>query len=104
MAPEVDLDADDSDDEEMTDSGKEDDIYEEGGREGLIDDDEIEAWEEGFMAGAEGDGQSAKCRKCGKILMGPDDIVELKIKTRTLRFCSEICADSYKEEMEEQLE
>jgi len=31
MAPEVDLDADDSDDEEMTDSGKEDDIYEEGG-------------------------------------------------------------------------
>ena len=40
---------------EMELGRKDEDIYDEDGREELLDDDEIEAWEEGFMAGAEGE-------------------------------------------------
>ena len=66
-------------------------IYSEKGRENLVDDDEISPAEEGFMEGAEGDGQGAQCRKGGTILM--DDEV--------CRFCCEECADKYSEEKEE---
>ena len=39
------------------------DIYSEEGREDLVEDGEISPAEEGFMEGAEGNGQGAKCRK-----------------------------------------
>ena len=41
--------------EENEEKGK--DVYSEEGREELVDDDEISPEEEGFMEGAEGDGQ-----------------------------------------------
>ena len=47
-------------------------IESEEGRESLLEDDEISPEEEGFMEGASGDGQGAKCRKCGKVLVGDD--------------------------------
>ena len=72
------------------------DIYSEEGREDLVDSGEISAAEEGFMEGAEGDGQGAKCRKCGKVLM--DDFIEKKIDDGIGRFCSDECADKYTEE------
>jgi len=71
------------------------DIYSEEGRENQVDDDEISPAEEGFMAGAEGDGQGAKCRKCGKILT--DDFIEKKVDDEICRFCSDECADKYSE-------
>ncbi len=74
------------------------DIYSEEGREELVDSDEISPAEEGFMEGAEGDGQGAKCRKCGKILM--DDFIEKKIDGEICRFCCDECADKYSEEKE----
>ena len=49
---------------EENDKGEE--IYSEEGREKLVESDSIEPWEEGFMEGADSDGQKAKCRKCGK--------------------------------------
>lgn len=75
------------------------DIYSEEGREELVDSGEISAAEEGFMEGAEGDGQGAKCRKCGKVLM--DDFIEKKIGDGIGRFCSDECADKYTKEKKE---
>jgi len=72
------------------------DIYSEEGREDLVDSDEISPAEEGFMEGAHGDGQGAKCRKCGKILTG--DFTERKVDDEIFRFCSDECADKYVEE------
>ena len=71
------------------------DIYSEKGREDLVDSDEISPAEEGFMEGAEGDGQGAKCRKCGKVLM--DDFIEKKVGDDLCRFCSDECAEKYSE-------
>ena len=75
------------------------DIYSEEGREDLVDSDEISAAEEGFMEGAEGDGQGAKCRKCGAVL--GDDFIEKKIDGDICRFCSDECAEKYSEDKEE---
>jgi len=71
------------------------DIYSEEGREKQVEDDEISPLEEGFMEGAEGGGKGAKCRKCGKIL--DDDFIEKKVGDELCRFCSDECADKYKE-------
>ncbi len=75
------------------------DIYSEEGREDLVEDDEISPEEEGFMEGAHDDGQGAKCRRCGKVLM--DDFIERKINDGICRFCSDECAKKYMEEREE---
>ena len=75
------------------------DIYSEEGRENLVEDDEISPEEEGFMEGADGDGQGAKCRKCGKVLL--DDIVERKIDGELCRFCSDECSERYAEKKED---
>ena len=74
------------------------DIYSEEGRENLVESDEISPSEEGFMEGADGDGQGAKCRKCGKILM--DNFIEKKTGDEICRFCSDECAEKYSEEKE----
>ena len=39
------------------------DVYSEEGREELVESDEISPTEEGFMEGAQGDGQGANCRR-----------------------------------------
>ena len=75
------------------------DVYSEEGREDLVESDEISPTEEGFMEGADGDGQGAKCRKCGKPLL--DDFIERKVGDEIYRFCSEECANKYMEEKEE---
>ena len=75
------------------------DIYSEEGREDLVEDDEISPEEEGFMEGAHDDGQGAKCRSCGKVLM--DNFIEREVNNEICRFCSDKCADKYAEEKEE---
>jgi hypothetical protein len=77
---------------------EEPDVYESEGRENLVEDDEMSAEEEGFLQGAEGMGQDAKCRKCGKILMEADNVIEKELKGEVLRFCSEECEQQYEEE------
>jgi len=76
------------------------DVYSEEGREDLVEGDEISAAEEGFMEGAHDDGQGAKCRRCGKVLM--DDFIERKVDNEIYRFCSDECADKYEEEKEKE--
>ncbi|MFH1849824.1 MAG: hypothetical protein ABH879_06585 [archaeon] len=73
-------------------------VYTEEGRESLVEDDEIEPWEEGFMEGACGKGHGAKCETCGKIFIGPEDVVETEIQGEVRRFCSQECADKYGQE------
>ena len=75
-------------------TGDEEEIYSEKGREKLVEDDEIEPWEEGFMEGADVDGQQAKCRRCGKELTGTD-IIEKEIDGELFWFCSEECLEKY---------
>ncbi len=72
---------------------KDEDVYTEEGREELIEDDEVDAWEEGFMEGAEGRGELAKCAYCGKVLnQSKRKLIEREINNELYLFCSESCA------------
>lgn len=75
----------------MNDEDK--DIYSEEGREKLVEAGEISPEEEGFMQGASGVGQGAKCRRCGKILGDYKDVFEQEVDGEVYRFCSKHCAD-----------
>ena len=75
------------------------DIYSEQGREKLVEDDAIEPWEDGFMRGAEGLSDDAKCKQCRDVFIGPDSVIEIEINGETLRFCSEECVKKYKENL-----
>jgi len=86
-------------DESTSDSEDIEKIYSDEGRDSLVEDDAMEPWEQGFMEGAENDGQGAKCRRCGKILLGPDSIVEKEIDGTVYRFCSEECAEKFEEDL-----
>ena len=80
--------------------GEEDEsVYDDTGREKLMEDDEISPTEEGFMEGAEDDGEQGKCAYCGAALMG-FDTVETKINGKVWWFCSNDHADRFKERSE----
>lgn len=71
-------------------------IYSDKGREKMLEDDEIEPWEEGFMEGAEGGGEKAKCANCGKVLEQDSmNIIEKEIDNELKWFCSEDCVEKY---------
>ena len=80
--------------EEEMDTGKRDkDVYTEEGREALVEDDEVEAWEEAWSEGAEGKGSKGVCAHCGKPLsQEEDDVVEREIDGELAWFCSDKCA------------
>ncbi|MBI2140032.1 hypothetical protein HYU14_03850 [Candidatus Woesearchaeota archaeon] len=78
----------------MADEEFDESVESEEGRESALEDDEISPEEEGFLEGAEGDGQGAKCRTCGKVLIG-DDFIERKVDGELFRFCCEECSESY---------
>ncbi|MBT4824506.1 YHS domain-containing protein [Candidatus Woesearchaeota archaeon] len=44
------------------------------------------------------DGQNAKCRKCGRMLVKREEIVEREIDDKIVWFCSEECAEKFEEE------
>ena len=74
----------------------EEDVYSEEGREEMTENDELSPAEEGFMEGAEGRGQLAKCDECGKILgQDKEDIVEREFDGELFFFCSERCAEEF---------
>ena len=78
------------------DTGKKDEeVYDDPGRDQLTDDSEIEPWEEGFMKGAEGKGKLADCAHCGKPLEdseGKANVIEREINGDQVFFCSNECA------------
>ena len=77
------------------------DIYDDEGRQALKDDDEIETWEEGFIAGASGAGQLGKDALTGKPLMGADEVIELELEGRVYRFVSEKNAEAFKKKYQQ---
>ncbi|MBD3249429.1 hypothetical protein GF336_05265 [Candidatus Woesearchaeota archaeon] len=81
---------------EMEIGKKDEEVYSEEGRESLVEDDEMEPWEEGFMEGAEGRGEQHCCSECGKLL-GEDEssIYERKFDGELKWFCSEEHAENY---------
>ena len=81
---------------EIREGEAEKNVYSEEAREEMMDDDAIAPWEEAFMEGAEGRGGQTSCRQCGKLL-GQDKskIVERKIGTNDLWFCSDECAQKF---------
>lgn len=91
----------DDDGVEDTPETKDEDIYSEEGREELMEEDELEPWEEGFVEGEVDEGQKAKCRKCGKIL-AVDHTVEREIGAEIEWFCSETHADEYERQHDEE--
>lgn len=82
--------------ENMEMGEKNEDVYSEEGREKLLEDAEIDAEEEGFMEGAEGRGQLAKCDNCHKVLGDdPENTVEREFDGEMHLFCSDKCAEEF---------
>ncbi len=81
---------------EMEKGEKEETVYDAVGREKLVEDGEISPEEEGFMEGAEDDGEQGKCAYCGAELLGYDT-VETKINGKIYWFCSEEHAEKFRE-------
>ena len=74
-------------------------VYSEKSREELLEDDEIKDWEEGFMEGADMDGQLGKCANCGDILNEQCD--EKEFDGKVIRFCCATCLENYEAKHEE---
>ncbi|MBW3015934.1 hypothetical protein KY330_05930 [Candidatus Woesearchaeota archaeon] len=83
--------------DEMDSGLKNEDVYSEEGRENMLDSDQLSYEEEGFMEGAEGRGQLAKCDECHKILDTDNKsaIIEREFNGDMYHFCSEKCAEKY---------
>ena len=76
----------------MSDGTVDKEPYDEEGREALRDDDEIDDWEEGFMAGATGKGSKASCANCGKPLPPKNRLVEKMVDGEVEFYCCSDCA------------
>jgi hypothetical protein len=73
---------------EMDMGEKDEEIYDETGRDKQLEDDEISGAEEGFVEGYSAD---EVCTACQKIL--GENPVEREISGKTRLFCSEVCAN-----------
>lgn len=78
---------------------KDADVYTEEGRDELMENEEIEPWEEGFVEGAEGEEQKGikgDCPTCKKPLGDRDEgVIEKMVDGEILYFCCEECAEEY---------
>ena len=83
----------------MTVGDEDEDIYTEEGRKKLEEDDEIEPWEEGVMAGASGLGQLGKDALSGKPIMDADEVIEMELDGKLYRFVSAKNAEKFREKM-----
>lgn len=77
-------------------------IYSDESREDMVDEDEIDSLEEGFMQGYDEGEASAKCALCKKVLT--QDFVEEEINGKIYRFCSEEHADLFIKKQKEKEE
>ncbi len=78
---------------------KNEDLDTEAGREEVLDEEGINPTEEGVMEGYEaGEGEHLSvCDHCGRILKGPEGIVEAEYDEKMYRFCSDKCAGKFEE-------
>ena len=82
--------------DEMNSGRADQDVYTEEGREKLLEDDELEPDEEGFMEGAEDRGEQTSCAYCGKMISeDKGNIYEREFDGEIKLFCSEEHAEAY---------
>lgn len=81
-------------DEDFEQGTQDDDVYSEKGREELVEADEIDEVEEGFMEGYEEGEHQAKCAECEKILVD-ENFIEEELDNKHYRFCSRECAKAF---------
>ncbi|MBI2671149.1 hypothetical protein HYX18_04205 [Candidatus Woesearchaeota archaeon] len=74
---------------------EEDSIYGDEYLEEASEDDEIDELEEGFMKGYDEE-DTEVCNKCGKVLIGYEDTVEIEFGKKTYKFCSQRCAEKFR--------
>jgi YHS domain-containing protein len=86
--------------EESQENEDESDIYSEGSRTELVEDDEMTPEEEGFMEGFDRDSKKIVCADCKKIIIDPDDAIEAEVDNETYLFCCEECYTKFKERNE----
>ena len=82
--------------DDMEEGEFEEDVYTKEGRKKLIEEDEIDASEAGFIEGYENK-NLATCNNCGKTLTDEDekDIIEEEINEKKHIFCCRECRDQY---------
>lgn len=85
------------DEEALDEEDLNEDIYNNETAEELEENDEISIEEEGFMQGANKQGQLAKDTLTGEPLINPKKIIELKLNGKMYRFNSQKNADKFKE-------
>lgn len=86
--------------EEMEEGKRDADVYSKEGLDVLEKDDEIDIWEEGFMEGAEDDGQLGKDALTGKPLMDKEGVYELRREGKLYRFLNQKNAEDFKKRKE----
>ena len=79
---------------EMELGEKEEDVYDETGREKLTEDAEIEPREEGFAEGYEERGELSKCANC-RTPLSESSTIEREINGELVWFCSDKCVEEY---------
>lgn len=72
---------------------KEFDVYGEEAREELVEDDEIDSDEDGFMQGYDSEANPVYCDNCKHILSRKH--IEKEIKGELYSFCSDECVDEF---------
>ncbi len=85
----------DEDEQPEDDQG---DVYSDGSRSEMVEDDEMSPEEEGFMEGFEKDSKKVRCAYCKKIIIDPDDAIEKEQEGEVFLFCSEECYQAFKKE------
>ena len=88
--------------QDMEAGEKNEDVYSEEGREKLVEDGEISPEEEGFMRGAENQGQLGKDALTGEPLMDIEDVEETEIDGQAYRFVNEENAQKFRERKEKE--
>ncbi len=88
--------------EDIKEGERDEDPYTTEGREALVEDDEMNAEEAGFMEGASGAGQLGKDALTGEPLMDVEDVVEIQIDGQKYRFVNQENAEKFRERKEEE--
>jgi YHS domain-containing protein len=70
------------------------------GREDLVENDEMEPWEAGFVQGASDEGQLGKDALTGEPLIDEDEVIEAEVNGKIYRFVSEENAKKFREKHE----
>ncbi len=87
--------------EDMESNKDDEEVYEQQGREKLVEDDEIYISEQGFMEGATDAGQLGKDALTGESLSDIEDVVETEIDGKVYRFINQENAIKFKEKRKE---